>query len=66
MARHEKDYCWRCGVQLAGQRAYRIWVHRAGRPRRRAYVCAECGWHVVNHGMQTVVVDGVECRYALA
>lgn len=51
---------------MAGHRAYRVWIHRTGRPRRRAYVCSECGWHVVNNGMQTVVVEGVECRYALA
>lgn len=65
MVRHEKDFCWRCGVPLAGKKAYRVALTRYARRRRRAWVCAECGWHVANHGVQTVVVEGVEVRYAL-
>lgn len=66
MARREADFCWRCGVRLAGQKAYLVWVFRRARRRRRAYVCAGCGWHIVAAGVQSCVVEGVECRYALA
>lgn len=66
MARSERDFCWRCGVGLAGRRCYRVWVFRRARRRRRAYVCVECGWHIVAAGVQTCVVEGVECRYSLA
>lgn len=66
MARYAGDLCWRCGVRLAGQRAYRVRLLRRGRRARRAWVCRECGYVVAMSGPLRVVVEGVEVRYALA
>ena len=65
MGKHETQLCFRCGVALAGRRAFDVRIsHRNGRC-RRAWVCSDCELTLTRIGQGTVIVDGSVYMYEL-